>query len=508
MAEIPPGDRLQADHDNLFRDDGDPTKSIRRVSDATALAKLDEILQAVDGLEGFTDGLEGAIASANSLLTTIRDNADQIEGFVDGLEGFASTANTLLTSIRDNADSVESLLTAINLNTDGLEAFASAGNALLTTIRDNADTVESLLSAVGTNTDGIETLITSSNSLLTAIGTNTDGIEALIGSTNTLIGTSNTLLTAIGANTDTLESLAGTTNTLLTTIRDNADQVEGLLTTIRDNADTVEILLTSIDAGTPDSLGQKVMSQSQGVVIASDQSPASMDNRSIGQNAAASPTFATMIGAHDGTNIQRLIAKSSQPNTDDIGLIIRPLPYWPQTFSIHAKSVAIGNAKSMLSVLNASGSAVIMRLLALKIFSIQTSAVTGVMAEFGLRKITAHSGGTVLNTTGSASGLIYPYDSNNALNGSITARTGATAVTESPAFDILRWLWSSDEFGPGTADAETQEHTDAQLVYAWEQKTEAQPMVFRAQQGFHIRQNTNSTAGTFDIWALITQGAT
>jgi hypothetical protein len=38
------------------------------------------VLNAVDQLEGFTDGIE-------ALLTTIRDNADQLEGYLDGVEG-------------------------------------------------------------------------------------------------------------------------------------------------------------------------------------------------------------------------------------------------------------------------------------------------------------------------------------------------------------------------------------------------------------------------------------
>lgn len=104
-------------------------------------ATLAQVRDAVDGLEGFTDGIE-------ALLAAIRDNADQLEGFTDGLEG-------LLTTIRDNADTVEAKLQSIIDNTDGLEGFTDGIEGLLTQIRDFVDTLENLvalISAYGTFT--------------------------------------------------------------------------------------------------------------------------------------------------------------------------------------------------------------------------------------------------------------------------------------------------------------------------------------------------------------------
>lgn len=389
MAENDPGDRVQADHDNMFRESTDGDKVYRRVSVPAVQAKLQEILDAVDGLEGFTDNLEGLLTSANAVLVTIRDNADGVEGFIDGLEGFASAANGLLTTIRDNGDQVETLLATLGDNTDNLEALVTASNGLLTTIRDNADTVEtligntntllttirdnadtveSLLAAIGTNTDTVEGLITSSNALLTTIRDNADTVETLIASTNALLTTSNSLLTAIGSNTDGLEGLITVSNGILATIRDNADTVESLLTsiglntdglealvttsnsllaaigtntdgveslitstnsllaTIRDNADTVETLLTSIDAGTPNTIGQLPMAASQSVALASDQSPASLNNQSIVAQAAVVPGFVTMIGADDGTNSRRIQSRLTNPLLTDYGIIVRPIP--------------------------------------------------------------------------------------------------------------------------------------------------------------------------------------
>jgi hypothetical protein len=90
------------------------------------------------------------------------------------------------------------------------------------------------------------------------------------------------------------------------------------------------------------------------------------------------------------------------------------------------------------------------------------------------------------------------------LSSSVTARTGAT-VTESPAFDIVNWFWSSDEWGTGTQDVESLQHGLAQSLAAWEAPANAQGYTLRAQEGLHIVQQTNSTAGTFDFEIIFTQ---
>lgn len=123
-------------------------------SPETGLAKeatLLSVLSSVDGLEGFTDGIEGSLTTLNgkdfatqttlaAILTAINAQADQTEtqpisaallplpagastsvkqdtliGHVDGLEG-------LLTTIRDNTDGLEATLTNVDINTDDIEA--------------------------------------------------------------------------------------------------------------------------------------------------------------------------------------------------------------------------------------------------------------------------------------------------------------------------------------------------------------------------------------------------
>lgn len=411
MAEIDAGDRLQADQENMFRDTADGDKVYRRVSAPALQAKLQEILDAVDGLEGFTDGLEGLLTSITSVLETIRDNADEIEGFVDGLEGFASAANALLTTIRDNADQVESLLTTLNSNTDTLETLVTATNALLTTIRDNADAVE--------------TLLTSANATL-----------------------------------------------------------------------------TDIENGIPESLGQKTMAESMPVVISSDQSPASLNNQSIGQQGAAVPGYATMIGADDGTNMQRLIVRTSAPINAAQGLVTRPMPFMPITFWVYGLNIAVASQKSFLSILNSTVGLKVM-IHEMWAYNIRTAAVAGAAMVIEGRRITGHSAGTQLTTTPAAAGRIMLMDTTDILDAGVTVRTGGTMAGED-AFAFIKKIWSTDEFGAGAADAETTEHTAAQTVPFYQCRPDTKPITLNNGEGLHIRQNGTLTAGTFDFAMLCT----
>lgn len=198
---------------------------------------------------------------------------------------------------------------------------------------------------------------------------------------------------------------------------------------------------------------------------------------------------------------------SSDPSVSTVGLVTRTIPFERQTFGVHADNITIGNGKSMVAIFNGAGSGVVLRITKLYIYNVKTTAVTGVIADFGLRKITARSVGTLLTTTGSASGVVFAYDSNNSLNANVSIATGST-VTESPAFDLKNWLWSSDEWGPGTSDVESMDHAFGQQIAAYEASPNAQALTMRPGEGFSIRQNVNSTAGTFDFYIEFTQAST
>lgn len=166
------------------------------------------------------------------------------------------------------------------------------------------------------------------------------------------------------------------------------------------------------------------------------------------------------------------------------------------TFSAYAQGIAIGNNKSMFSLVNASGSTVKIKIHDIKIINIQTTAVTGVIADFRLHRCVNHSAGTAITPNS--------FDTADSLNGSVTARTNATITTESAAI-IKRALFSTDEWGVGAIDVESY-HYPFQLYDSFFKKTDnTKALVLNANEGITIKQVTNSTAGNFDILVLFTQ---
>lgn len=132
----------------------------------------------VDGLEGFSDGVEALIGSSNTKLDTLATH-------VDGLEALLAATNAALATLTGNVDGLEGSATALNGYADGLEALIGSTNAALTTLAGHVDGLEGF-------TDGVETLIGSTNTALTTLAGHVDGLEALLTATNAalaLVGT-------------------------------------------------------------------------------------------------------------------------------------------------------------------------------------------------------------------------------------------------------------------------------------------------------------------------------
>lgn len=166
------------------------------------------------------------------------------------------------------------------------------------------------------------------------------------------------------------------------------------------------------------------------------------------------------------------------------------------TFVASSYNTVLGNLKSMLSVVNTTGSTVVFYLHDIRIINTQTAAVTGVVTDFRLRRCTSHSGGTLLTS--------LPFDTDDTISSSITVRTGATITGESTD-SMQRWLWSSDEWGPGTLDVESNDHPHQTLKPAFSSGLLYKPITLRANQGLTIKCETNTTAGSFDIEIIFTQ---
>jgi len=164
------------------------------------------------------------------------------------------------------------------------------------------------------------------------------------------------------------------------------------------------------------------------------------------------------------------------------------------TFAAIAIADVPGNNKSMISLVNTGASVVKIREIKLK--NVQNTSVTGVVVDFGLRRITGHSAGTLLTPE--------THDTNDSLAGTITARIGSTVTGES-ATQLRKWEMSSDEWGVGTADSEADIHSLAELFpFYSDYMRDVKPITIRQNQGVTIKCQTNTIVGSFDILILFT----
>jgi hypothetical protein len=200
---------------------------------------------------------------------------------------------------------------------------------------------------------------------------------------------------------------------------------------------------------------------------------------------AAPSVNPALVGGTDGSAVRILLVDSSgrlQITTAE-----------EATFVAFAANVAIGSNKSMMSILNGNGSAVRVRIQKVALRNSTTAAITGIAANFEFRRITGHSAGTDITSTG-----VEQHDTTQSLNGSVTVRTGATVSGEATKL-LDEWRWSSDEWGPGTLDEEGAEHALQNLIPAWLPIDKTTPITLRANEGVTIKQTVNSTAGNFDV---------
>jgi hypothetical protein len=168
------------------------------------------------------------------------------------------------------------------------------------------------------------------------------------------------------------------------------------------------------------------------------------------------------------------------------------------TFVVMARETTLGNNKSMMSIVNTSGSAVKIKLRELFIINTQTTAVTGIIADFEIRRCVSHSAGTSLTP--------QAYDTSDTLDSSVTVRTGATIGTESASI-LKHFEWSSDEWGVGALDTEGSDHAKQVSTNILTQAKDCKPLTLRANEGITIKHIINSTAGSFDIICVFTQEA-
>ncbi len=168
----------------------------------------------------------------------------------------------------------------------------------------------------------------------------------------------------------------------------------------------------------------------------------------------------------------------------------------PATFIALTQAAGVATGKSMMSFVNTTGSTVKVKIRQIKIISAQTTAVTGKVSNFEFRKFVSHASGTLITTV--------PMDSTDTLSGSVTVRTGAT-ITGETATVLMRYQWSSDEWGVGSQDVESNDHAFNSLLPVYQTPRYTKPITLNANEGFHIKHTTSSSVGSFDIEVLFTQ---
>lgn len=197
-----------------------------------------------------------------------------------------------------------------------------------------------------------------------------------------------------------------------------------------------------------------------------------------------------ITGATDGTNIGNtgdalhVAVRSAVPTTD------------LATFTVLSLSTASANNKSLISLTNATGTAVNIKIRSIRVINTQNTAVTGVIADLNVYRCTSHSGGTLLTS--------LTMDTADVLDSNVTARTGAT-ITGEAANPILHLDLSTDEWGVGTLDTESLDHALQSLLFFYEHKSPAKPLTLRANEGLTLKCITNTATGLFDIQIFYTQ---
>lgn len=196
----------------------------------------------------------------------------------------------------------------------------------------------------------------------------------------------------------------------------------------------------------------------------------------------------------NGTNNAEVT--NTNPANNAQGLVVRTIPYEPATFSMLGVSIVPGNNKHMLSLMNNRGSTVTLKLKQIFIINSQTTAVTGVAIDFRLFRITSLTAGTAIN--------VRSFDTVDTINASVTSSTNGT-VGGLDTIPLMRRVWSSDEWGPGTLDIEADDHAHQSMQAQYNEGLHQKPITLRAGQGITLQCVTNTTAGSFDIQFIFTQ---
>ena len=161
-------------------------------------------------------------------------------------------------------------------------------------------------------------------------------------------------------------------------------------------------------------------------------------------------------------------------------------------FTVIAPNVVLASGASLLSLVN-TGSAVSVELLEVWLINVRTSTLTGGFGLFSLRRITSHSGGTLLTP--------LPYATADSLSGTVTARTLATvAGTGNP---YVQKQWYTDEVKT-TLSTDSYQNGIQNASPFWRPPMSAKPISLAENEGIMLRCDT-AVNGNFDVQFVFRQ---
>ena len=179
-----------------------------------------------------------------------------------------------------------------------------------------------------------------------------------------------------------------------------------------------------------------------------------------------------------------------------------------QTYTATAQNVTFASNKSMLALMNNTGSGRVLRVKRIWVLNNQTAGITGVMTTFVVRRITSATGGTAVNAV-----------RHNTLSETVASITQVTITHDSTiAFDsstemstpFRSWVWSNDEAAiSGSGIDEFQCFIPLNCFFdAATGDADIEPIVLRAGQGISIHHTGTSAVGNCDVIIEFTMAAT
>ena len=159
------------------------------------------------------------------------------------------------------------------------------------------------------------------------------------------------------------------------------------------------------------------------------------------------------------------------------------------TYYAVADAVAFANTKTHFSIVNESGSGVLISIRKLFPINVSIGAITGAALRMEARKLTAHSGGTAITAQSCDS-------TNPALPAQVTIKTNGTPTGTTLLYPFI--TTTEEE----TATAALTKNVFQAMTNIQPEGPEQQEYRLREGEGFSIYQSTNATVGSF-AWFMV-----